>query len=126
MKISTLIFGLFILGLSGISWAEPVYLKCSTSNPEQDFTERFTLKINERTGKITHSRSDGSAFIANGFFSADKISYKGKRLRTTFHYTIDRSNLKIRELMDTTIGTKHFKNERNGRCSIVEMKNRKI
>jgi len=129
MKISTLIFVLPIFGLPEIGWAEPVYLKCYTNRQaEKVAIETFTVKINETSGKITHSRKDGSAFITDGFFSADKIAYKRKssKMRVTYHYEIDRTNLKIRELLDATVGNKHFKSERNGKCTIFEMKNRKI
>ncbi|MBI5450272.1 MAG: hypothetical protein HY940_02850 [Gammaproteobacteria bacterium] len=58
-------------------YAEPVYLDCYTESQREK--EIFSVKLDEDSGKITHTAENGSAFNAEGFFSATttcKIDYQ--------------------------------------------------
>lgn len=93
-KKSLVVFIFTLISLNVFS--EPVYLKCSVTNTE---TTKFSIKLDEQNAKITHTYADGSAFNADGFFSANAISYQkiqfygGQTLKTL--YEIDRTSLNI-------------------------------
>ena len=55
--IFTILGALFI---TSISYAKPIYIDCSASS--ENSKESFSVKLDESTGKITHTAENGSAF----------------------------------------------------------------
>ena len=108
--------------------AEPVYLECARSD-NKDYPS--FVKLDEATGKITHTEDWGKAYNVEGFFSAKTISYKttnvlesiGKAVGSN-EYTIDRVTLKFTGKNTTFLSgiTELFK----GQCKIARVKDRKI
>ena len=79
------------------SYAKPVYLSCSTTY-ETDAPRAFSVTIDEETGKVTHRFSNGLAFNADGFFSANEVSYKKvdcSKTCMTQTFTINRVDLTV-------------------------------
>ena len=78
--------------------AEPVYLNCSYEN-EDGKVVKFQVKADESNGSITHSYENGFTFNADGFFAADKITYKSVNnaggLKITQQYQISRIDLSL-------------------------------
>jgi hypothetical protein len=96
-------FAATLLSSANFAFAAPVYLDCVTkfdSPPPGAASEfRFSVKIDEASGNVTHTDSDGSAFNAKGFFSAREVGYNVESESDTFNktiaYKIDRSNLSV-------------------------------
>lgn len=116
-------------------FASPVYLDCQVSSDTE--SKKFSIKLDEGTGKITHTRPDGSAFNADGFFAANTISYQnmngGGYVKITIKYKINRTDLTVQESFtiepsDPKFAAKYpAKTTRmGGECRVVEVKNRKI
>ena len=86
---------------SNVCYAEAVYLEC-VIEPKNKAPIPFSVKIDEASGKITHTRKDKSAFNTEGFFSPNEISYKHidrnlyLNTESTEQFTIDRSNLTVK------------------------------
>ena len=57
-----------------LAHAEPVYLDCKVSSGTEQ--KKFAVKLDEDSGKITHTRENGSAFNSEGFFAANTITYQ--------------------------------------------------
>lgn len=115
--------------------AKPVYLKCDVSGETSATT--FNVKIDEDTGKITHTAHNGSAFNAVGFFSANKISYQNLTIsgaiKMTLLYEIDRTNLNASQTFsleptDPSLASKETvaTSTMSGKCEIEEIATRKI
>ena len=114
--------------------AEPIYLKCTTA-ADKDGSRVFEVKLDEATGKITHTGKE-KAFNADGFFESNAISYKNVYIVddvsqiTTVN--IDRTNLKVKiEVITEAVDPKKRGPRRGydldrGTCEIVEVKSRKI
>lgn len=119
--------------------AEPIYLNCEITGDNEK--EIFQLKLDEATGKISHTRSSGGAFNADGFFSANSISWQqvisaSRHTVSTIQYEIDRTTLGVKaaivvterdpddgpnlELGDLELGKKE------GSCSKAEVSERQI
>lgn len=133
MKRAVVIFALAFLSLT--VYAKPVYLKCSVSSDKE--TKSFHSKLDEDSGKITHTNTKGGAFNTEGFFSANTISYQNiilvSELRVTFKYEIDRTDLSITETFVTEPINPKFAAKipaktirMNGICEIEQIKERKI
>ncbi len=95
----TSILALAISLATSAAHSEPIYLTCSS-----DGETRFSVKLDESNGKITHTRESagiydaiGSAFNAEGFFSANEISYQNISFHDPFknidQYKINRTDL---------------------------------
>ena len=57
--------------------AEPVYLECNLiPDISEDGTRSFAVTLDEATGRVTHSFSPESIFIADGFSLLIKSSIK--------------------------------------------------
>ena len=68
------VFSLFV----NLAWAEPVYLECPSGEKRE-----FSVKLDESNGKITHTNKDGDVFNAEGYFSANTVTYKLIRVNPT-------------------------------------------
>lgn len=122
-----------ILSLPLIAHSAPSYLDCSVAEESSD--QRFSVKLDEANGKITHTHDNGSAFNAEGFFSANTISYKTigviSGVSVVEQYEIDRENLSITKV--TRIESLKYSEEiaakdfiAKGKCKIAKVKKRKI
>ena len=115
--------------------AEPINLDCiSTATPP---TFEFSVSLDEATRKVTHSSKAGAAFNADGFFSANEISYQEvtvvSGMRLSSQYVINRTDLTIKAIFHaepadplyvkraTTVHEEH-----EGICTIVTKKDQKI
>ena len=47
--------------------AEPIYLECNIKGEES--SSIFNVKLDENTGKISHTYKEGGGFNADGFFT---------------------------------------------------------
>jgi hypothetical protein len=134
-----------LLSSANLALAAPVYLDCVTKfdNPPAGAASefRFSVKIDEASGDVTHTDSDGSAFNAKGFFTAREVGYNvesesGTFVKTTA-YKIDRSNLSVvrtfySELSES--GKRALQNSDDtrraivtkGACTMADVKNRKF
>lgn len=118
--------------LPHLAMAEPVYLRCSMTLPKK--VEHFDVKLDEASGKITHTNEDGSAFNADGFFSPTEASYKhvdydpvGK-VTETEQYTINRVDLSLRSAHRMQIPElkADVRNTFQGHCELIEAPERKF
>jgi len=117
--------------------AEPVYLNCLVKSDRGE-EKRFSVTLDDASGKITHSSPTGSAFNTEGFFSANTITYQndagaGSTLIMLFKYQIDRTNLSATEELllqprDPEMARKLRSKSTimAGKCEIEEVKDRKI
>ena len=125
MKIALL--ATFSILIGKIAYAESLYLDCSYQLGSE--TIPFSLKFDEDTNKITHTRKDGSVFNTTGFFSATEMSYQriiiGQGIKVIQTYTINRMNLSVQSQI--SVGAVRFPDEipmevigvNSGACSIV-------
>lgn len=93
--------------------------------------------MDESSGNITHTRENGSAFNADGFFAANSITYQQidvvSSIKITFRYEIDRKNLKateafVAEPVDPTYAAQIPAKTMtmSGGCDLVRVSGRKI
>lgn len=127
---------LFLLALvvPAATLAAPAYLQCSIDADGEK--KVFSVKVDEASGKITHTRANGSAFNADGFFSANKISYQQiepGELVVTFAYEIDRGSLAVTETFRIEAADPRYAakmkpsvSTHTGTCKIEQIKKRKI
>jgi hypothetical protein len=132
-KITTALFFTFSILITSICSAEPIYLDCETKGED---SRNFAVKLDEANGKITHTRSGGYAFNAEGFFSANKVTYQhidlvGVLVKITDKFEIDRSDLSIVNI--TSMESVPYPDkvpseviEVKGSCKVVSIKKRKI
>jgi hypothetical protein len=115
------ILSIAILGSSAVL-AGPVYLDCKMPR-QNEAAFRFQVKLDEATGKITHSQENGFAFNTEGFFSANKISYQKidsiGPMKLTLRYEINRSTLDVTRQLDSSAPEK-------GTCEVISTTDRKI
>jgi predicted AlkP superfamily pyrophosphatase or phosphodiesterase len=109
------------------AYADPVSLDCSY-NLGSDVIP-FSVKFDENTNKITHTREDGSVFNAVGFFSANEMSYQriiiGQGIKVIQTYIINRTNLSVQSQISA--GAVRFPDQipmevigvNSGACSVV-------
>lgn len=122
--ISTLLF-------SASTFAKPVYLECEIIADKEK--QNFTVKVDEDSGKVTHTFSVGYAFKSEAFFTPDKISYSetktnyGVKIVRTFD--ISRINLNVTQTSE--ISSTKFPDKvpvktlvSNGECNIVDVEGR--
>jgi hypothetical protein len=120
---------------SSASFAESTYLDCQVASKTEQ--KKFSVRLDEASGKVTHTSEDGSAFNAEGFFAANSISYQrislSGDLKITFRYEIDRSNLKIKEVFEVAAVNPKIAAQvpakiltMDGSCSVVKVGARKI
>jgi len=127
-----LIMAILLTSTLTLADAEPVYLSCYLNT--EDGKNTFTVKLDESNGKVTHTRENGSAFNAEGFFSANTITYKvtvaASKMIVSSKYAIDRMDLSLNRVfridMDPEFSLPPTVNEDNGACEIMEIKKRKI
>ena len=85
----------------------------------------FSVKLDESTSQVTHSFDNGLAQHSEGFYMANKISYKIYLHSLFWIYEIDRTTLKVVQSYgkdDTDTVTV----DGGGKCNIVNIKRRKI
>jgi hypothetical protein len=121
---------------SNVCYAEAVYLECviePKANAVNKSPMTFSVKIDEASGKITHTRKDKSAFNTEGFFSPNEIYYKhidrDPYTESTEQFTIDRSNLTVRSTLVVIVDRKKpdpITIENKGKCDIVPLTKKKI
>ena len=118
------VFSLFV----NLAWAEPVYLECQSGEKRE-----FSVKLDEGNGKITHTNKDGDVFNAEGYFSANTVTYKLIRVnptgKTVNTFSIDRTSLAF--VSEMRVDFSGIKAEpvvipSDGVCSIRQVKNRKF
>ena len=123
-----------LMALSAVTYAKPVYLVCTTTY-QGDPPSAFSVSIDEETGKVTNSYSTGTAFNADGFFSANEVSYKsvscGGGMCMTSQFTIDRRTLAVRkvfriEAINSKLGIPPKDLVSSGQCAIEEVGERKF
>ena len=126
----------FLVLLSPVlAHAEPVYLDCKVSSDKEQ--KKFSVKLDEISGKITHTREDGSAFNTEGFFAANTITYQNisitSGIKITYKYEIDRTDLSVGQVFVVEPSNPEYAMEipaettkMNGACRLVEVKKRKI
>src|SRR5262245_9272357 len=129
MGMNMLIVIFMIVLSSSVCYAEAVYLECVMdleANAVSKSPITFSVKVDEASGKITHTRKDKSAFNAEGFFSPNEISYKyvdrGRYTELTAQFTIDRSNLTVRSTFTVIMDRERpnpITGENKGTCNIV-------
>lgn len=89
--------GLMLAALALPVVAKPVYLSCSTTF-KGDPPLAFSVTIDEETGKVAHQFSTGTAFNADGLFTATEVSYKMVNCASTCmtqQFTINRVDLSV-------------------------------
>jgi hypothetical protein len=131
----TLLMAVAIMCTPACVPAAPVYLDCSLASESE--TREYAVKLDEDSGKITHTWAGGSAFNAEGFFAANTISYQqitvmGK-IGVTLKIEIDRTNLTVKEttvikVVDPKYAAKipPTASDIFGLCEIATTRNRKI
>jgi hypothetical protein len=113
---------------SAIASASPVYLTCSSADDETV----FQLTLNEQTQSATEYYISGLgkelSRKTDGFFKSDSVTFKfeSKMLGGLVEgvYTIDRTNLNY-TIMTTAFGFGNpTPDESNGKCQLIEQKDR--
>jgi len=131
--VNRIVFVILGISLSGIAFAKPIYLECDVHSYEKQ--QIFTVKVDEDSGKVTHSQPDGFAFNADGFFSADKITYQkievNSGIKITLRIEISRTDLSATYVTDLV--SIQFPNQISnsgtpmvGACKIDEVTERKF
>jgi hypothetical protein len=100
MKILTLIS---LSLLAGVAHSAPKYLECITKfdQPQTGAATsfEFAVSIDESNGSVTHTDSTGEILKAEGFFTANRISYqfteRDEVFLKTIRYQIDRNSLAV-------------------------------
>jgi hypothetical protein len=134
-----------LLVLAGGAVAAPVYLDCVTrpDNPPPGAARefRFSVKIDEASGNITHTDADGSAFNAEGFFTAGEVGYKRDSVSDEFikttSYLINRTDLSVTRTFSSELSERGMETLQNwddsksaivtkGMCKVVKVKSRKF
>lgn len=128
---------IFLSVAAAESQAEPVYLNCVLVKPKGDIG--FKVKLDEHSGRVTHTKADGSAFNTEGFFSAAEVSYKhvdspgGPDLTYTQQWTISRVDMSVDYQSQLRVTGKYSSIETeesrkpmllHGRCDIERTPNR--
>lgn len=119
--------------ICSVAFAEPVYLDCTIGSGKE--TRHFSVKLDEATGKITHTNKNGSAYNSEGFFSANEITYQKiiitSGIKVTDQYRINRTDLSVK--FNFTVETTEYRNKipaktlgKTGSCKIITVKKRKI
>lgn len=108
--------------------AAPVYLDCKLDDPKQP--RGFSVKLDEESTKVTHTNADGSAFNADGFFAADKVSWQrvsvAQQIKIVHLYEVNRSTLVTSETFNVApVDPKYAHLTKppivtTGSCSLVE------
>lgn len=97
MKLNVFVFGFVFYGV-GVS-AAPIYLDCNVSNKTEN--KSFSIKLDEASGKITHTNQSGGVFNAEGFFAANSIKYQDvitwDGVKIVLQYDINRTSLAVVE-----------------------------
>jgi len=127
------IFTFVCLSFVSSAFAKPAYIECVVSSESEK--QPFSVKIDDDSGKVTHSQPGGFAFNADGFFSVDKITYQkidlfdGIKMVRVFN--IDRTDLSA--TYTSEISSTEFPDKlpsqiitMTGSCNLVEVKQRKI
>jgi hypothetical protein len=144
----SMFFSGLIFFVPTITLAAPVYVKCvmssvAASDLGKSFDEvtgsknEFSVKLDENSGKITHTftskaLTDLAHFNSEGFFSASTISYKYtfriyERMVLTEAYEIDRTNFNVKmNSYVTTSGIDMPVLRKEGICEVEEIKKNKI
>ena len=114
------------------AFAAPIYLDCKSL---PDHTHVFSVTLGEERNNITHITTNGS-FKANGFYTADEITYKDVKCTKSFcvtkQNTINRNNLSFIYIWYTEVVDKDLGIEPpesiilSGICSIVQASDKKI
>ena len=115
------------------AFAKPVYLECLVGSDDSE--TQFSVKVDEDSGKITHSKKGGFAFNAEGFFAIDKITYQKidlfSGIKMVRRYEISRVNLSASINTETTsvefpdkIKPTYLSSE--GKCEVVKVQERKF
>lgn len=132
-----------LLSSANAAFAAPVYLDCVTKfdNPPLGAASefRFSVKIDEASGNVTHTDADGSAFNAKGFFTAREVGYNVESESGTFvkmtSYKIDRANLSATRTFYSELSERGKESLQKwddqphgivtkGACKIADVKNR--
>lgn len=110
-----------------VASAESAYLDCEMQGDRGDYF-KFQIKVDEGSGKITHTQENGLAFNAEGFFASNTISYQKidlvGGLKITLRYEINRSTLVVTRSM--IIGSGHDGSPMTGKCELTRVSDRKI
>ena len=121
--------------LSSIVAAAPVYLDCGLADGEKGV--KFSVKLDEASGKITQTWADGAAFNAEGFFAANTISYQeimiAQDIKITMRYEINRNTLAVNRQSNIEALNPEYASlippsseAIKGTCAIVNIGDRKI
>ena len=113
--------------------AEPVYLECLVGSDDSE--TKFSVKVDENSGKITHSQKGGFAFNSQGFFAVNKITYQKidlfSGIKMVRRYEISRVDLSASINTETTsiefpdkIKPLHLSSK--GNCEVVKVQERKF
>lgn len=114
-------------------FAKPVYLECEVIAEKEK--QNFTVKVDEDSGKVTHTFSGGYAFKEEAFFTPNKISYS----KTTTNYgiriirTFDISRINLNVTQTSQISSTEFPDKipaetlvSSGKCNLVDIEGRKF
>jgi len=130
---SIVIFSLFS---PVVALAAPVYLDCKFPNKKEDI--KFSVKLDESSGKITHTWSDGAAFNSDGFFAPNSITYKdvviAEDIKINMQYEINRKTLVVKrksiiEALNPDYASlipPSNNEEEKGICEVLDVSDRKI
>ena len=134
MKSIKFVLALVLIFLPAFAYAEQVYLDCTVLDFDNDSNIRFSVIMDESSGKITHTERKGQAYNIEGFFAPNKVSYQTKEHVREFNayimyrFDINRSTLEVKRYSGTTYGrpgTDTFLPAGGGECETLNVKDRK-
>ena len=120
----------YFLGLVGATFsifvsANPIYLKCIVNDEDDKKVKNFSVSVDESINNVTHTEPSGYSFNAEGFFTADKISYKQTLPGTvTISRIVNISRINLSASYIIKIGS--GQTSAFGSCEIVKVKERKF
>lgn len=125
--------GIFLSLVSINVVAKPVYLDCVVGKGDSE--AKFSVKVDEETGKVTHTQKGGFAFNTEGFFAVDKITYQKidlySGIKMVRRYEISRLDLTASMRSEMTsiefpdqVEPTYLKSE--GECELVKLQERKF
>jgi len=120
---------LVLIFLPEFAYAESVNLDCTVLDFDNNSNINFTVKVEESSGKITHTKRKSKAITTEGLFTPNKISYQTKEYVRAFNadvmykFEINSSTLEVKRY-SVRPGTDTFLPAGEGECEIINVKDR--
>jgi|MTBAKMStandDraft_1061839.scaffolds.fasta_scaffold03189_2 hypothetical protein len=130
MKIITI--ASVIIFIATIAYGEHVYLECKRLFDDGLGKDIYaSMNIDESNAKVTHTDWNGDTYLIKAFFSADEVKYdildENELCTNIDTWIINRNDLSFTHTFMMKCGLqKPTISIRNGKCEIIDVKDRKF